>query len=341
MLGTFFLALTLAFPQAPPPPVHVVLPSAAAAARVRIDGASPGEAAAARKALAQLGARSPVRRVVFGRQAGGRSVAVSVTTRPGDPTGGFESEWLGQAFLSDVAARLEALGTHVTWFELAGDGYAVDGARQGTRSRRQLFLLTQVIAARAREQGHDVVKVVAYPSGSGAVEVVLRLSRDEFLRGTNTRWRDVLGRSFNAGYSAYVLVLGPGDVPISYGANFGRNAGAGGFGPPGRAGVRPVPPLSGPVSLRVAVERTFPKEASLTFSVDCSQSSARCDAFRRRWVYLIPPTADDGACSPPAGLDQLTVTGSVDGIPVERHYDGCYGGTVLRWEQLLGVTKRR
>jgi hypothetical protein len=340
MLGTFFLALTVAFPQAPPPPVHVVLPSAAAAARVRIVGASPAEAAAARKALGQLGARSPVRRVVFGHQAGGRSIAVFVRTLPGDPTRGFESEWLGHAFLSDVAARLEALGTHVTWFELAGDGYAVDAEPQRARSRRQLFLLTKVIAARADEQGHDVVKVVGYPSGSGAVEVVIRLSRNEFLRGTNTRWRDVLGRSFDAGYSACVLVLGPGGVPISYSANFGRNAGAGGFGPPGRAGVRPIPPLSGQVSLRVTVERMLPESRS-TFALDCSQSATRCDAFRRQWVYLIPPTAEDEACSPPAGIGQLTVTGSVDGIDVERRYDGCYATTVLRWEKLLGVPTRR
>jgi hypothetical protein len=35
------------------------------------------------------------------------------------------------------------------------------------------------------------------------------------------------------------------------------------------------------------------------------------------------------------------VSGSVAGIPVERQYDGCYGGVVMRWEKLLGVPSRR
>jgi hypothetical protein len=47
------------------------------------------------------------------------------------------------------------------------------------------------------------------------------------------------------------------------------------------------------------------------------------------------------ACLGPSGADLLTIEGTVDGIPVQRSYDGCYAGTTLRWERILGIPSQR
>jgi hypothetical protein len=58
-------------------------------------------------------------------------------------------------------------------------------------------------------------------------------------------------------------------------------------------------------------------------------------------VRLFAPVVQDVVCSGPAGADTMRIRGAVDGIPVARIYDGCYGHTVLSWERLLGIPSQR
>ncbi len=342
MLGSVFLLAAMALPGTAthPPSIAVVAPDPAAAQSLPIIGATPAELAATRAALARLGPDGPVRRVEFGHQARGRSISAAYSA---GPAGDLRNYWLAQLVLDDLGSALSARGENITWVELSGPdggGTAFQVATSKPRSLKALKKLARQIAVRARRERQPVTEIVAYPVAGGAVRVVIQLSQEEYLRGTNARWLDVVSDRFDrdAGYSADVRVLGPGGVRAAEGASFGSTGGAFGYGPerPGTAA-----PIDGPVSLHVTVHRTLPEKRDFTFAIDCAQETPTCVGFRRNWTLLVPPVVSGSACFGPFGRDSITVSGSVAGIPVERSYDACYGGVIARWEQLLGVPATR
>ncbi len=340
MFGSFFLLAALALPGAAThPSIQIVPPDPGATQNVAIVGATDSEVAATRAALARLGRNDPVRRVEFGRQGKGRSItAVYSGSRAS-----FQSSWLAGLFLDDVGTVLTALGEKITWVELSGpDGFgtAFEQLTTPTLGPKGLRRLAHRIAARAHAQHQPVTEIVGCQVAGGAVRVVIELSRQQYLLGTNTRWLDVVPDRFDpeVGYSADVLVLGPGGVRAAEGANYGSIGGAFAYGP-----TRPghTAPLDGPVSLRVTIHRNVPRQTRLTFALDCAQASARCTAFRRDWTLLVPPVVAGTVCSSPFGADTITVSGSVAGVPIQREYGGCYSGVVQGWEKVLGVAPSR
>ena len=341
MFGWLFVLAALALPGgATHPSIEVVQPDPTAAQSVRITGATAVERQATREALARLGARQPVLQVVFGRHAGGRSITADYKAPRGE---GFRSYWLAKLALDDIGSALSAKGENVTWVELRGpEGEWTRFQPLTTKPLAEKGLWQQAhrIAARAHAQHQPVTRIVAYQVANGAIRVVIQLSQERYLLGTNTRWLDVVPDRFDPdnGYSADVLVLGPGGVHAAEGANFGSTGGAFAYGPttPGHTAS-----LDGVVSLRVTIHRNFPRQTRFTFALDCAQASATCAAFRRDWTLLVPPVVAGTVCSYPFGADTITVSGSVAGVPMKREYDGCYGGVVQRWEELLGVAPSR
>jgi hypothetical protein len=144
-------------------------------------------------------------------------------------------------------------------------------------------------------------------------------------------------------YEHLLVVLGPGGVPVGGGGTYGH--GSGGFWAYGSLARTPArtPALTGPVHLRFHVERTFAQSKTFDVALDCAGDSEgdRCGSFRDDWVRLLPPVVQDVVCGGPAGADTMRIAGTVDGILVQRDYDGCYGATVLRWERVLGIPTRR
>lgn len=329
------------------PPVVLVLPDPQVAARVQIVGANPAENAAARSALARLGARNPVRRVVFADHGVKREIQAQVRNYKEDPTGGFETEWLGKLFLADLAGTLHARGEIIDWVEFragsAGDGTGIEPSFRHLhpRSQAELRALAERAAGRATRTGHRLEPIVAYGASDGALKVIVRLTKREFLKGTNTRWIEDLAPERS--YSTYLLVLGPGGIPVAYGANFGQAGGAWAYGPTARSRSIGPPPLEGPFDLDVRIARRIPKQQNFEVPLSCATSSTRkaCIAFRRDWVRLLPPVAADTTCLGPVGIDEISIRGVVGGIRVRRDYSGCYGGVIARWERLLGVPTRR
>jgi hypothetical protein len=341
MFGSFFLLAALALQgSAPHPSIQVVPPDPAAAQKVQIVGATDAEAAIAHAALARLGRHGPVTRIELGHQQRGKSIAVVYRSGRRDR---FRSSWLAQLAADDIGASLSEQGEDVTWVELRGPdggGTGFEALTTAQHSQKGLRKLAHRIAGRAHAQHQPVTSIVAYEVAHGAFQVVIRLSREQYLQGTNTRWLDLVPDRFDAdtGYSAYVLVLGPGGVHAAEGANFGPNGGAFAFGPTKSGDAAP---LAGQFSLRVTVHRSFPQERRFSFTVDCATETSTCTGFRRDWTLLVAPTVEGSECSPPAGLDTITISGSVAGIPVQREYDGCYSGVVEAWDKLLGVPTRR
>jgi len=342
MFRSIFVLAAMALPGAAthPPSIEVVAPDPASARGVEIVGATPAEIDVTRAALARLGSDGPVLRVVFGHQARGRSITAAFSPGRSDD---FQNFWLTELALEDAGTTLNARGGNVTWIELSGPqggGSAFEPLTVKPLDQKGLRKLSREIAVRARRQHQPVVKIVAYPVAGGALRAVIELSREEYLRGGNTNWLDVLPDRSDAdsSYSADVRVLGPGGVRAAEGASFGAAGGAFGYGPSARGTARPI---EGPVSLHVAVHRVFPKKQEFSFAIDCAQETATCAGIRRNWTLLVPPVVSGAACLGPAGADTLSVSGSIEGIPVERSYDGCYGGVTARWERLLGVPTRR
>jgi hypothetical protein len=316
-------------------------PDAVASRNVPIIGATPAELTATRAALARLGPDGPVRRVEFGRQAKGRSIIARYK-----PSGaeGLQDYWLSKLALDDIGRELSAQGENVTWTEVrgpeaAGTGFeAVPGATRGAPGLKKLV---NRIAARARVEHQPVTEITGYEVAGGAVRVVIQLSRAEYLLGKNTRWLDVVPDRFDPqrGYSTDVLVLGPGGVRAAEGANFGSSGGSFAYGPK-KPGDRVL--LTGPVSLHVVIERSFPRTERLTFSLDCDEPTSTCIRFRRDWTALIPPTVEGSICAGgPVGADTVMVAGTIDGYRIARTYDGCYGGVAVSWRDLFGVPATR
>jgi hypothetical protein len=322
------------------PSIQIVLPDPAAAQAVQITGATAAEAAATRAALARLSAGQPVRTVEFGHQGKGRSITATFTARRAK---GLKNFWLSKLALDDIGAALTEEGEKVTWVELRGpegEGTGFEPLTTRALDAKDLRKLAHRIAMRARAQHQPVAAITAYQVAHGAARVVIQLSEEQYLLGTNTRWLDVVPDRFdpNSGYSADVVVLGPGGVRAAEGANFGSTGGVFAYGPTRPGGAEPI---AGPVSLRVTLHRTLPEKRDLRFTVDCATATGTCTGFRQEWTLLVPPTVEGSVCSGPYGADTLDVSGTVAGIPVEREYDGCYGRVVLAWEKLLGVPTRR
>jgi hypothetical protein len=333
VLGAFLAAVVVA--TLPAAPVTVVTPDRHAAARIQVVGATPGELVWARSALAGLGPSDPVKRMVFSAHGRNRQVLVVAP-------GGLTSEWLGRLVASDVVGSAHAHGETIDWVEIAGvDGTAIEPYDVHRRSRAELRRLCVQIADRARQHRHHATEIKAFQVADGGIEIVLRLTKHDLLLGTNTRWlADLIppGR-----YEHLLLVLGPGGVPVGGGGTFGH--GEGGFwayGSLARTSARTTD-LRGPVHLRFHVKGTFTKSRAFDVALDCEGESDghRCGSFRADWVRLLPPVVQDVVCGGPAGADTMRIAGTVDGISVRRTYDGCYAGTVLRWERLLGIPTRR
>jgi hypothetical protein len=322
--------------------MQVVEPSPEAAAKVEFVGATGEEETITRESLARLGVGEPVWRVVFSRHHKGRSVTAFVR-KPSRRGLALETIWLGQLFLRDVSADLREAGVPVVWNDVRGD----DAGRQPVtlaplrrRSDDELRKVGEQVARRARAQGHRVTNLVGYPLASGGLKVAIGLTREEYLRGDNSRWLDIVPDRFGpSSYWAYIVVEGPGGTAAAYGANFGTFAGAFGFGPPGE-GVTNPDPLDGDIALRIVVERTFPRRARFVYRLECGHSAA-CEVVRHKWTLLLPPLAGGVTCGGLFGVDELTIRGEVEGVPIRRHYSNCYDSTVGRWEELLGVPARR
>ena len=233
----------------------------------------------------------------------------------------------------------------IDWVEFragsAGDGTGIEPSFRHPRSQAELRALAERAAGRATRTGHRLEPIVAYGASDGALKVIVRLTKREFLKGTSTRWIEDLAPERS--YSTYLLVLGPGGIPVAYGANFGQAGGAWAYGPTARSRSIGPPPLEGPFDLDVRIARRIPKQQNFEVPLSCATSSTRkaCTAFRRDWVRLLPPVAADTTCLGPVGIDEISIRGVVGGIRVRRDYSGCYGGVIARWERLLGVPTRR
>ncbi len=336
MFGAFLAAVVLA--TVPGPRVTVVPPDQAAGSRVAVVGATRAEERSARRAVAASGAASPVRGIVFSDHGKNRQIVVKTAGR------GSGADWLSRLVASDIVGSAHARGETIDWVEIRGrrfgDGSAVEPYALHRRSREELRAVGETIARRAAQHMHHVTEIEAFQVAGGGVKVVLRLSQGELLRGENTCWLDDLipkGR-----FEHLLIVLGPGGIPVGGGGSYGHGSGgfwAFGSTPPDDQRARPS---NGPIHLRFHVVRSFPKAQRFDVRLDCSgaREGARCSAFRDDWVRLLPPVSEGVVCSQPAGIDSLEVQGTVDGIPVDRLYDGCYGWTTLRWERILGIPSR-
>jgi hypothetical protein len=337
VFGAFLAAVV--FATVPSPHVQVVPRDAHAAARVEVVGATPAEERSARRAVAGSGASSPVRRIVFSDHGENRQVLVEAAGH------GSEPDWLSRLVASDIVGSAHERGEAIDWVEIRGDGFgdgtAVEPYALRLRSRGEVRAFGEAIAARGARHLHRLTEIEAFQVGGGGLKVVLRLSRRELLLGENTRWlADLLP---SRAYEHLLIVLGPGGIPVGGGGTFGR--GSGGFWAYGSLArtSKGTPPLRGPVHLDVHVERTFTKSRTFDVALDCAGESERerCAGFRGDWVRLLAPVVQDVVCSGPAGADTMSIRGTVDGIPVARTYDGCYGNTVLHWERLLDIPSQR
>jgi hypothetical protein len=337
VFGAFLAAVVLA--TVPGPHVQVVPRDAQAAARVEVVGGTPAEERSARRAVAGSGASSPVRRIVFSDHGENRQVLVEAVGH------GSEPDWISRLVASDIVGSAHKRGETIDWVEIRGDGFgdgtSVEPYALRRPSRGELRAFGEAVAARGARHLHRLTEIEAFQVGGGGLKVVLRLSRRELLRGENTRWLTDLfpGRA----YEHLLIVLGPGGIPVGGGGTFGH--GSGGFWAYGSLArtSQGTPPLRGPVHLRVHVERRIPRSQTFDLALDCTTPDERqaCTSFRGDWVRLLPPVVEGVECGGPAGLDEVEIQGTVEGIPVRRAYSGCYGNTVLHWERILGVPANR
>ncbi|MGH2994742.1 MAG: hypothetical protein ACRDON_03430 [Gaiellaceae bacterium] len=335
----------------------VVASDAVRAARVPITGATPVEEEAARKALTRLGEASPVVRVGFDDRAQGKGRRLVVQVRSPKTPGNrqvrnFEADWLGQLVVLDVVTTLRKRNVRIDWAELRGAesvGTTTTPASGARRTPAELRRLAERIVERGVNAGLDVREVTAYPIATGAVRVVVRLTQRQILENTNTRWsRTLLPDRFQVKrpYSAMLVVLAPDGTPVHYGGNYSPSAGGTAYGvssalPPGTRSSPALP--EGPTRLEITIERAIGQPSRLTFLLDCESESigvldpdTACERLEREWVAFLPPVAGDTTCI--GGFtDQMSLKGTIGGVPVSRDYSNCYMSTTNRWEELLGV----
>jgi hypothetical protein len=348
------------------PPVHVVPLDPRAAASVPVSGANRLEQQAIRAALARLGRDGPVAKVALddagprdrthrGRR---RELVVTLRARRGRLPArvrSFEAEWLGNLFVLDVVTALHRRGERLDWAVLRGpEGggtltRTISPAKRGTTALRALGTR---IAERGAAAGLDVQEVTAFRIATGALRVVIRLSTEEILGGSNTTWlSDLVPDRAKARppYSAELVVLGPGDAPLAYGWNAYTFAGGWAYGASsfGTGPVRSPPLPAGPTRLEIAIDRPLAEPHRVSLVLDCEGASTgvtdpqtACAELNVNWLAFLPPVAGDTTCA--GGLtDQMSLSGTIGGVPVEREYSNCYSSTTGRWEHLLGVPNRR
>jgi hypothetical protein len=341
-----------------PPPakglVRVVRPDARAA-NVPISGASPTERRLVRRALARLGAASPVVGVRFDWKGPRheRRLVVDVRPRPGSQpwiVRRSEAEWLGQLVSEDIVGPPGPRGIAVDWLRVGSEGSAAESSGRRRRRRSELRALAERIGRRGRKAHLAVESVTAYGVAGAAVRTVVRLTTRQTIENTDASWltslvpdRATPGR----GYYDFLLVLGPNREPVAFGGSW-RLAGSWAYGVSSYVKSERSPALPhGRTRLDIHIDRALSKPRTYTFRLDCSGGSEGtsnprevCAAIREHWVSLLPPIAADTTCI--GGMfDDMSLKGTLGGTPIERDYSNCYAETTGRWEKLLGVPSGR
>ncbi len=321
---------------------------------------TPVEVRAAAEVERRMGPRAGAH-VEFARlRVRGRVLRIALVVRDGDqrPWGvrGTEARWRASLGAADLLRRLRAAGSRTTSVRLDAAGWGVgvvlgEGGRAvGDAPVLPSTAIRAEVRRRAAARGLVVRRLQPVPLDGGALRLVVRLRERQLLDAAAHDWSGLVPDAEYGGYpSSLVEVQAPDGAAVFYSASeAGGGAGGTAFGGDTWRRAVPVGPRRVPAGeTDVRVTLFLPSSSGVggrTYRarIDCANTPTRvaerrCDRLvRDRWALLVPqPTG--AACDGGELGGSVRVVGTFAGRPVDRRYDGCYGGTVQRWAAALGV----
>jgi hypothetical protein len=263
---------------------------------------------------------------------------------------GSEGEWQAELIAPCLVARLLAVEPDLARLDAGGSRYSRQiWPRPIARTRLDPAQLASLIQTRAKQAGLALHELDVLPNVGPAVRVVVRLREDQLFASRAHQWLHIL-YGYKWDHPDFLSVEAPDGTPVFFGWSYttidGGGAGSASYGGETDQVVplvnEPVPAyLDGPTELHI-VFTTGLKNERYPYDIRCQpQPTGVVDAasvcgrlLSERWALFVPKP--DTTCA--GGVaDQVTITGTLGGTPIDTDYDQCWGPTVQRWEQPVGL----
>jgi hypothetical protein len=319
----------------------LVPPSASAASKARIAGATPAERVVARVALALVGNTAARMRLSFtGSKPSGRSLAIT-TTPSGQHAATMSATFLGRLVAVEISTRLRRTGENVVWTVLPAQTQGATVQSVGS-TLIQLERAADVIAARARVAGWSLAPTRLFRGGGGGLIVTVRLGERALLENRNTAFASTLLGSGSGrppiATNALLLVEGPGGAFVG-GGSAATGWSYGGSNAPGTATAPPASLAHASINLHLTIDRARPPATRV--NIRCGAGAPRsdhrvCAELLRERAVLFSPVLSDTTCGG-GGVagGTMTLEGTIAGVHIERNYSNCYSDVTSAWEHLL------
>ncbi|MFN8124135.1 MAG: hypothetical protein U0237_17130 [Thermoleophilia bacterium] len=315
----------------------IVSPDREGAARVSITGGTAVQRRLVRDVIARVGAPPRIRSVSV--TGGTATVTLARGSVSADPY------WPAEVMAREVMFRSSRSGSGITLVRLMYSGFPTKVDRTFTpRAGMPPAKVLSDVRRRAHAAGILVRALRVYPIQSGAFEITAGMTARQMLEDGEARTSRAISPPEDRVGSWTMRLLAPNGVEVFRGGTAYHY----GFAAPADLAHAASPPLpadiTGPTRLTVQFSWVLPflgRPATTTAVLDCEGTSTHvtapaeaCTRLGEDWLRYLPPL--EAVCSGPL-TNNVQITGTFRGIPMERSSQGCSGVDLTRWQQLLGI----